>query len=299
MGVIQQVLISFRKPEVVWWAVSYFLSWVLGFALFSSFSENAIFSEDPLARPIVAGVLVGTITGFLQWLILRRTRIAGTAWWIAICIFSTPMLMGALLQDQPFLPVLLALIYCLVTGLAMDWLLSVERDGATRWVMLRRHFWDLQGAFLVVYLLATSYVSTLAWGNRLLSSTFVEVSSTKGWQDTDLQLNKGNRVVFQYWNGTWSIDPLNYKDGRFTDADGIPGSTPQKYCEGCDAPLPTGTLGMLVATQGISRVGMPVGNHLVYIAPQDGELYLAMNDSFGQFDDNSGSITVQIQVYNR
>lgn len=296
IGSIQQILLTLRKPEFMWWAICYFLGWVIGALVFSTIFASL--DQDALSTTIIAGLLVGFLMGFFQWLVLRKWLLSGAAWWIATSSLTGPALLGTLIPDNRNVAFLLAIIYILVTGVALEWLLSGQGRDMQRWPNIKRRLFGLQGVFLLVFLLSFPVLSFKAWQTRLLSKTFVDVAANVAWQNTGLRLAKGNKVVIQYWSGSWSIDPANPDDGGFTDANGVPGSTPQKYCDSCDAPSPTGTLGLLVATQDTSRIGIPVGNYLVFMASRDGLLFLMINDNFGQLEDNSGNITVEILVYN-
>lgn len=297
IGTIQQIILSFRKTNFIWWSICYFLGWLVGIILISSFLPNL--NQETIYAQIIAGTLIGFIIGFFQWLIIRKSTTSGASGWIVISTLTTPALLVMATENQRYLTILTALIYVFITGISIDWLLYDLDKNMQRWPAFRSRFFGIQGILTLVLLLGGPAISYKTWQTRLLSESFVDISANSPWQNTHTQLSKGNRVVIQYWNGTWSIDPANPDDGRFTDANGVQGSTPQKYCDSCQAPIPTGTLGMLVATQDTSRIGFPVGDFLDLKVTRDGLLFLIINDNLEQLADNSGSITVKIQVYNQ
>ena len=127
----------------------------------------------------------------------------------------------------------------------------------------------------------------------------VSVEARTYWSPTGIKVKKGDWLVFsasgEWWSGISQTDPNG--DG------GIFGLL-RPACGEC--PVPEGNLGELVG-----RIeGSPpfrVGAERTLIAPQEGELRMAMNENTGLclprkeegscYDDNRGNISVRVELY--
>jgi Bacterial Ig-like domain/PA-IL-like protein len=117
----------------------------------------------------------------------------------------------------------------------------------------------------------------------------VSVDATQeGWQDTGIFLGAGDHVVID-GSGTVDLDKFTANFDN-TPPDGIDQTADDAF------PLPGAKIGALI---GKIDNGDPflVGDLLTIASgPSKGELYLAVNDSFGGFADNSGQFNADIAV---
>jgi len=302
MGLFQQIILKSRKLVAIWWALCWILGLISGFLamlllvwLFPSLNSSSSLSS------IMVCVLIGVFSGIYQWLILRKNQVKAARWWILVSAISGLVFAPTFNSGSNFyLPALLALGYSVVTGLSMEWLLKHQVESSLNLgkFLIRMPLWTkvITAAALILII----FFSIEIWETRKLSDFPFSVSSASSWADTGLSLEPGNRVEIQYLSGQWSIDPTNSEDGKYTDANGVQYSTPSKWCLGCGAPDPAGTLGMLYATLSpATGNNVAVGDYSSFTVQQAGDLYLMINDSYGNLADNSGSIIVQIRVYNR
>ena len=113
----------------------------------------------------------------------------------------------------------------------------------------------------------------------------IDVQSEVPWQDTGLQVRRGNRVQVIYLAGEWSIwvgaDPM-------TDGDGQTGRP-----EDCRL-MPEANLGGLIGRVG-ENPPFYIGNEADIFSEYDGTLQLSMNDCT-PFESNGGSLTVQVII---
>lgn len=120
-------------------------------------------------------------------------------------------------------------------------------------------------------------------GPKALVSVTVRVNALDDWQGTGVQVKQGQTLDIRYLSGEWYACP-----GCYCTADGWDWID---NCCGVDFRF-CGLIGRLNAPY---QSPFGIGSHKSFVAPVDGELQLRMNDS--DRPDNSGSITVQVQVF--
>lgn len=106
------------------------------------------------------------------------------------------------------------------------------------------------------------------------------------WLDTGLDVEPGQRVHVVQLGGGWRYDP----EGDRYDANG--GATIIDY-----SLLPNYPVGMLIGKIGDDGEKFPIGRWRIVNPQKAGRLYLIMNDSEGDFEDNTGSIYLQVFVF--
>ena len=133
-----------------------------------------------------------------------------------------------------------------------------------------------------------------SWTQPISLSTTVEVFASKGWQDTGIQLQPGDRVMIEYISGKWTNwvshnapygadgPPTTYICAEFMSADK------------CLEPVPDFPAGALVGRVGQQLLG--IGDHLAFTVESAGNLELRINDGDEGLGDNAGSIIVRITV---
>lgn len=113
----------------------------------------------------------------------------------------------------------------------------------------------------------------------------IEVQANVIWQDTEIQVRRGDTVKIRYVKGKWSIwpnvDPL-------TDGNGQNGRP-----ETCRI-MPESNLGALIGRVG-ENPPFFIGNGAEIYSDYAGSLQLSMNDCPG-FSDNGGALTVAVVI---
>jgi hypothetical protein len=113
----------------------------------------------------------------------------------------------------------------------------------------------------------------------------IDVQSDAPWQDTGLQVRRGDRVQVLYISGEWSIwvgaDPM-------TDGNGQTGRP-----EDCRL-MPEANLSGLIGRVGESPPFF-IGNEADLFSEYDGSLQLSMNDCT-PFESNGGALTVAVII---
>ena len=113
----------------------------------------------------------------------------------------------------------------------------------------------------------------------------VEVQANVMWQDTGIQVRRGDTVKIRYITGKWSIwldvDPL-------TDGNGQNGRP-----ETCRI-MPEENLGGLIGRVG-DNSPFYIGNGAEIYSDYNGTLQLSINDCVG-FSDNGGALTVAVVI---
>jgi hypothetical protein len=123
----------------------------------------------------------------------------------------------------------------------------------------------------------------------------VIVSSTQGWQDTQISVQAGTTLTIKTIAGQWTnwkgTNPYNSGDGDiyYICADHI------AYNQ-CVEPLPDFPQGALVGKVNEQIFGIGSGNEI--IVQQTGILYLRINDGDDGLYDNDGDLTVRIILSN-
>lgn len=112
-----------------------------------------------------------------------------------------------------------------------------------------------------------------------------EVKGTAGWQHSNVFLSPGDEVSVRYVNGGWTVDRRNHKN---VDASGHADA-------GGGYILRSGRIGALVGRIGDGTPFL-IGNGLDFQTNEKGALWLRIDDSDEMLGDNSGSITVSIDV---
>ena len=147
----------------------------------------------------------------------------------------------------------------------------------------------------------------------------IPVDSTKGWQQTGINIKKGNTVIISVKGGSWTLGRKKVNLKKYPDIDKEFISTPNldelwhQYsenigegyenlkCKTLECPVPeiNANLGSLIAK--ISSLENPkldefveVGKETRYTSPVDSILLLTMNDD--DKSDNSGILLVKISV---
>ena len=115
----------------------------------------------------------------------------------------------------------------------------------------------------------------------------VTVSAKQHWPKTGVEVQTGQIVSITYLNGTWGM--WGGPEGVKRQADGT--GFEDEYRD--KAPFPDAPLGALIGRVGSGPLFF-VGNHLTFIAGEDGPLALQVND--GWLDDSTGELTVQITL---
>jgi len=113
----------------------------------------------------------------------------------------------------------------------------------------------------------------------------IDVQANQPWQDTGIEVQKGDLVTIVQVGGTWSND----SSVEQFDANGNPASGLRDY-----RTMASAVGGMLIGRIGGNEQPFTVGRWNTLSSPVAGHLYLAMNDS--EYSDNKGSVTVQIIV---
>lgn len=130
----------------------------------------------------------------------------------------------------------------------------------------------------------TSTPNPTASGGIAETTIAVVVSAHGDWQDTDLYVQKGQIVQFHTsgeWCWGWTVD--------CSSPEGTPG---RPNADECCATLKTEPFGKL-----IGRIGswmFPIGGQATVTASESGEIQLRMNDRIGYYEDNTGSLFVEI-----
>ena len=116
-----------------------------------------------------------------------------------------------------------------------------------------------------------------------------DVSAVKGWQNTGVQVNAGDRLEITYVSGIWTGKTGN---NIFSGPEG--GHTSQDYFCNPMSHKETGFNALI----GKIWYGKPfmVGQHFAGTVHISGTLYLRMNDCDEWLADNEGSVIVTIQV---
>lgn len=130
------------------------------------------------------------------------------------------------------------------------------------------------------------------------------VFASKGWQETGIRVDEGNRISISYVSGSWTWtleypkfdstgDPQEINTCNKICDQVAPGETPASiYC-----PIEELRIGTLVGKIGSTGEVFYVGKSITYQVPvgtRQEMLYLRMND-YGTHD-NDGAIQINIQV---
>jgi hypothetical protein len=112
----------------------------------------------------------------------------------------------------------------------------------------------------------------------------IEVSAQDYWTGTDIEIEIGQRVSITYLRGRWSWRSCCSHNAE-------PSGSPFDAGYGVSAPI-----GTLIGRVGVSGRTMAFGNSYTFISQTNGELVLMINDTQSGLGDNTGSITVRVEV---
>lgn len=148
---------------------------------------------------------------------------------------------------------------------------------------------SFEGGYIVYYFPEVD--GSRDWNRAPVAFPYVAAQGTlydvqaDSWQDTSIDVQKGDIVTFIYVAGTWTDSTENYAP---YDANGNILLGLQK-----GTLLDTANVGTLIGRIGNDEQQIfPVGGWRIITAETNGRLYLAMNDN--SYSDNGGYITIQI-----
>ncbi|HEX3958963.1 MAG TPA: protein kinase [Trebonia sp.] len=123
------------------------------------------------------------------------------------------------------------------------------------------------------------------------TSSAVTVSSTTGWQKTQVSLKPGTEFNVTYVSGSWSVD---YRNFPYVGPGGYSEQEDAKIYQGCKTDT-SETYGVLLGTIGTAPgAAFPIGQGGAFSAGNGGNLYLRINDNDTCLGDNRGSVTMTI-----
>jgi hypothetical protein len=127
IGLLQYVLLHRYLSRAGWWIAGTMLGWPLGGALIYVTYTIWPFSlsGDPVWLAALALAFVGTTTGLLQWLVLRR-QVGDAGWWILASLVGwglAGLFLGATITS-PAEMLIVGAVPGAVTGLVLWWLLA-------------------------------------------------------------------------------------------------------------------------------------------------------------------------------
>ena len=121
--------------------------------------------------------------------------------------------------------------------------------------------------------------------------TYVDVSSTQGWQQTPVTLHRGDKVSLWYETGSWSVDHVNFP---YVGPGGYSSAVDQKIYQGCKL-NPNWVYGLMLGRIGNGPT-MVVGKSATLTADRDGPLELRIHDGDACLGDNAGAIRMEYSV---
>lgn len=129
----------------------------------------------------------------------------------------------------------------------------------------------------------------------------VTVSSTTGWQPTNIYLTNGERFSVKYVSGSWTVD---YRNFPYVGPGGYSNQEDAKIYQDCkyDGNVNYGVLFGIVGQAANAAFSIGEGGSFTAVAPSHyvvgggngGYLYLKINDTC--LTDNAGSVTMQIST---
>jgi serine/threonine-protein kinase len=123
------------------------------------------------------------------------------------------------------------------------------------------------------------------------TSSTVTVSSTTGWQKTQVSLKPGTDFNVIYVSGSWSVD---YRNFPYVGPGGYSEQEDAKIYQGCKIDA-SETYGVLLGTIGAAPgTAFLIGQGGTFSAGNGGNLYLRVNDNDTCLGDNRGSVTMTI-----
>ena len=120
----------------------------------------------------------------------------------------------------------------------------------------------------------------------------IQVNANNNWQDTNLEVQQGDEVQIAVISGSWTSQK---GETPYTSGEGTAYICEQtEVASDCTEPLPSAPSGALIGRLG-DRLFL-IGRGVTFVAQQDGQLFLRMNDDIYGMNDNDGSLTVNITV---
>jgi len=138
-GFMQWLVRRRRIARAGWWAPASTLGFAI--ALVTAVGVGMSLGGDPMAAPILMGVVFGVLSGIMPWLVLRR-QVARAGWWVPAHLLGS--LVGGALGIIAFHAVILIGFYQFdwvaagamfgaglgaITGITLDWLLRHPAPG--------------------------------------------------------------------------------------------------------------------------------------------------------------------------
>ena len=127
-----------------------------------------------------------------------------------------------------------------------------------------------------------------------IASQEIDIFADEGWQQTALDIMRGQRVTIQVVSGRWFEDPL----GVWHDADGGPNPWRCGHLD-CHEPLPNFPKYALIGKIGETGELLQVGARLEFAADHSGQLYFRPN--YGDADipifHPEGFVRVKITIH--
>jgi hypothetical protein len=143
---------------------------------------------------------------------------------------------------------------------------------------------------LLIGLMLTSTVESEA-ATTPPSGTKVTVSATKSWQNSGVQVSKGDTVFYSWVSGKWTVDHRSFPH---VGPQGYPPATDSQIYQGCKW-LKNQPYARLVSSVTGNRSWL--GSSGQFAAPSTGPLYLSIHDHADCLGDNAGAVTMSFAVY--
>jgi len=128
--------------------------------------------------------------------------------------------------------------------------------------------------------------------DSLLEPVLLELTSNRGWQDSGIDLQRGNKIRVTA-EGTFTIAQQNSQDPWECGPNGIT----FQYFQHQPMGKLLATIVPMDGNASTSRLPLiPVGKEQIIEAPDDGRLLLKINEPAGQIADNAGFLTLTLQA---
>jgi hypothetical protein len=129
---------------------------------------------------------------------------------------------------------------------------------------------------------------------RVYKRLLFSIDSTRGWLDTTIDVHESQILIIEYKGGLWSVDFRNYSgvdaNGYINENDlSLRNWMQYKY-------FPKAPFGALIGAIGDKTKPFTIGSEYINTRPENGRLYLRINDSDEALGDNKGSIEVSVMI---
>lgn len=114
------------------------------------------------------------------------------------------------------------------------------------------------------------------------------IAANQNWQETYIFVHPGDQLVFMA-TGTWSHNPADPQFSNLYSPGGANAFDPR-------AILASAPLGSLVGRIGDTSPPFLIGEHLALTSEYRGKLWVSMNDKPDQFSDNTGFVSLVINL---